>query len=355
MENTLREGVTTGVCAAAAAMASARFVFRDEVSGAEEVELIGGATISLPVIRVEGALFGCVKDAGDDPDVTDGVAVCALVERLAAPKGTTLFVAGEGVGTVTKPGLKVDVGEPAINPVPRTIIEKMARRYAGDAAIRVTVSIPGGEAIARNTYNPRLGITGGLSILGTTGIVKPMSEEAVKQSLLLDLKLKAQHSNLLVFAFSEAGELIASGALGLALNKFVIMGNYVGFMLKKAQELGVMGVLLTGHIGKMTKVAGGSMQTHSAHSDGRMAVLAAHAAATGAAPELVEGILAANTTREAKEILALHGFKETFWKRIAAAAASSAKAYAGGSMAVEAALFDGQELLARSGDFGPIL
>ncbi len=351
MESTLREGVTTGVCAAAAAMASARYVFREEISSEAQVELIGKAAITLPVIHVEGATFGCVKDAGDDPDVTDGVAVCALVERFAAPKGTTLFVAGEGVGTVTRPGLKVEVGEPAINPVPRSIIEMMARRYAGDAAIRITISLPGGEQIAQNTYTPRLGITGGLSILGTTGIVKPMSEEAVKQSLLLDLKVKAQRSNLLAFAFSETGEMIAANALGLELEKFVIMGNYVGFMLKKARELNVMGVLLTGHMGKMAKVAGGSMQTHSAYSDGRMAVLAAHAAAMGAEPALLEGVLASNTTREAKELLALGGFKETFWKRVAEAAAAKAREYAGGGMAIEAALFDGEELLARSGNF----
>ncbi len=353
MDSTLREGVTTGVCAAAAAMASARYVFREEISTESEVDLVGRASIVLPVLRVEGALFGCIKDAGDDPDVTDGVAVCALVERLAAPKGTTVFVAGEGVGTVTKPGLKVDVGEPAINPVPRGIIERMTRRYAGDAAIRITISIPGGEEIARNTYNPRLGIVGGLSILGTTGIVKPMSEEAVKQSLLLDLKVKARHSNLLAFAFSETGEMIASNALGLELEKFVVMGNYVGFMLKKAQELGVVGVLLTGHIGKLVKVAGGSMQTHSAHSDGRMAVLAAHAAALGAEAELIEAILAANTTRQAKELLERSGFAGAFWERVAKAAAASARAHVGGRMAVEAALFDGEELLASSGDFGP--
>lgn len=335
----LRNGFTTGTCAAVAAAASARSLFTGEAAETAVAFLPDGQSVTLPVRRVCGNTFGVVKDAGDDPDITDGMLVCATVEKLAAPEGTTEFAAGEGVGRVTLPGLKIPAGDAAINPVPRHMIEKAARVYAGKAAVRITVSIPGGAEAAKKTFNPRLGVVGGLSVLGTSGIVRPMSEEALKDTLLADLQVKtAQGHTRLAFAFGNRGEELAGRALGLDRSIFVQTSNFVGFMLKSAAELGVKAVLLTGHTGKLAKVAGGSMQTHSAVSGGALEAICAHAALLGAPIGVIRELAGCVTTEAAVEVISANSL-DSVWNSLAEAAAQKCRLHVHDTMAVETVVF----------------
>ena len=176
-----REGFTTGSCAAAAALACCLWLRDGQCPQQVKITVPGGKDYIPEILPHSDGSCGVIKDSGDDPDITKGMEIIAKVELLDGD-GDIKFVGGEGVGTVTEPGLKVGVGEPAINPVPRSMIEKSVRSVFGDRAARVTVSIPGGREIARRTFNPRLGIKDGLSVLGTTGIVRPMSAEALRDS-----------------------------------------------------------------------------------------------------------------------------------------------------------------------------
>ncbi|MBQ9527310.1 MAG: cobalt-precorrin-5B (C(1))-methyltransferase, partial [Fretibacterium sp.] len=186
----LREGVTTGTCAAAAAKAAALLFRGGQCPDRVTVTGPSGKSFTLSVFPVPGGV-GVVKDAGDDADATDGLTVCASLE-VSLEEGPISFAAGTGVGTVTLPGMKVPPGEPAINPGPRKMIEDAVREVLGPRAVRVTVSIPGGEEVAKHTFNPRLGVVGGLSVLGTTGVGRPMDEAALLASL--DLELSVLHS-----------------------------------------------------------------------------------------------------------------------------------------------------------------
>ena len=339
MTQRLRNGVTTGSCAAAAALASAAWLAHGAVLEYATIALPQGQALTLPVTHLGGGVFGVVKDAGDDPDVTDGLMVCAEVE--AARGRGVHFAGGPGVGTVTLPGLKVPVGEPAINPVPRQMIE-VAIRTVYDGGVRVTVSIPGGREVARRTFNPRLGIEGGLSVLGTTGIVKPMSEEGLKESLLADLRVKAATGRrALAFAFGDSGERAAQRALGLPAQACVQTSNFVGYMLDCAVAAGIAGVLVCGHPGKLAKVAAGTMNTHSAAGDGRMEAICTQAALLGAPTPFLRELYASNTTETA--IALLHGAgMDGLWSTLADAAAAKCTAHVHGQLRVAAAFLDGK-------------
>ena len=184
----LRTGYTTGSCAAAASLASVLWQTTDICPEQVALDTPAGITLHLPIQEIRPYLCGVQKDSGDDPDQTNGCLVTAEVQ-LHDTDGPIQFLAGEGIGTVTRNGLKVPKGEPAINPVPRQMIEKAIRSVTGTRGAAVTISIPNGEALACKTFNERLGVVGGLSILGTTGIVRPMSEEAVRESLRLELSM----------------------------------------------------------------------------------------------------------------------------------------------------------------------
>lgn len=338
MTQPLRSGYTTGSCAAAAALASAAWLAHGAVLEYATIELPDGRPLTLPVTHLGGGLFGVIKDAGDDPDVTDGIMVCAKVE---AARGRGIdFVGGPGVGTVTLPGLKVPVGEPAINPVPRQMIETAIRTmYAG--GVRVTVSIPGGEEVARRTFNPRLGIEGGLSVLGTTGIVKPMSEEALKESLLADLRVKAASGHrALAFAFGESGERAAQKAFGLPSQACVQTSNFVGYMLGCAAASDINAVLLCGHPGKLAKVAAGTMNTHSTAGDGRIEAICTQAALMGAPASFIRELFQCNTTEAAITLLRGAGM-DALWDALAVTAAARCAAHVHGRLRVEAAFLDG--------------
>lgn len=279
----------------------------------------------------DAACCGVIKDGGDDPDITNGALVTATVRLLtgtqadeAIVRGGIVFAAGEGVGTVTKAGLKVPVGEPAINPIPRAMIEREIRCRLGNAPVEVTVGVIGGETLAKRTFNPRLGIEGGLSILGTTGIVRPMSEQAILDTIAAELSVKAAASLeqvLLTFGAMGESELVQRG---YDKERMVQVSNYIGFALDEAARLGFGRALIAGHGGKLVKVAAGVFNTHSAVADARMETLCAFAALEGASVSLLNEIMNCVTTDAATELLSRAGIAGVVWMRIEAAAAQRA-------------------------------
>lgn len=325
-----RGGLTTGTCAAAAAKAAALALVGSPCD-AVDVELPGGDVVSLAVEWTERPRTGCaraavVKDAGDDPDVTDGTAVVAEVDVPgdAAAGGTSgpeldgvFFAAGPGVGTVTRAGLQIAPGEPAINPVPRRMIADAVREVLPEGAVRVTVSIPGGEETARRTFNPRLGIEGGLSVLGTSGRVVPKSEDAWLRSLLpqVDMALAEGHTTLYL-APGTFGERAAREQLGAPEAAIVQCSNFAGDLLDHCADAGVERVVLVGHAGKLVKLAAGIWNTHSRYGDARLETLAALAAAAGAPPTVVTKLLDLPTVEAAVELLTGTGL-EHVWDDVA--------------------------------------
>lgn len=294
----LRGGYTTGACAAAAAKAAAMVLCGEPAPGAVEITLLDGSRVAFPVASCwcqgEAAEAAVQKDAGDDPDVTDGSRVVARVEFLAV-EGVS-FAAGAGVGVVTKPGLCVGPGEPAINPGPR----QMIRSAVGEVTrrgVRVTVAIPGGQGLAARTFNPRLGIEGGLSILGTTGRVRPVSVPALCDALRCALDVtRACGVSAPVLVPGNIGERAARRHLRLRPEQVIQVSNQWGFMLDHAARYGFEGLLVLGHPGKLAKLADDQWDTHSSRSRSAMPVVAALAAEVlGEAPldsATVEGLFA---------------------------------------------------------------
>jgi cobalt-precorrin-5B (C1)-methyltransferase len=328
-ETELRSGFTTGTCAAAAAAAAAHALVGDACQ-AVEVQLPDGESVTLAVESVERprpgvACAAVIKDAGDDPDVTDGVTVIVEIERLSGSDATIEFVAGEGVGTVTRAGLQVPPGEPAINPVPQAMITSAVRDVLPDVPARISVHIPGGREIAARTFNGRLGIEGGLSILGTSGRVIPKSEDAWLRSLLpqVDMALAAGHDTVYL-APGGFGERAARDVFGATETQIVQCSNFVGDLLDHCVDRGVARVLLVGHAGKLVKVAAGVWNTHSRVADARLETLAALAAAAGAAPSLVVELLELPTIEAAVGVLAEAGLADV-WDDVAERAARRAE------------------------------
>ena len=314
----LREGFTTGSCAAAAALAACLWQRDGECPKTVEITVPGGKVYRPEIAPHEDGSCGVYKDSGDDPDITNGMEVRALV-RLLDGDGPIVFRAGEGVGIITQKGLKEPPGEPAINPVPRQMIEEAVRSVYSARSAEVTVSIPGGREIAKKTFNPRLGIEGGLSVLGTTGILRPMSLKALQDSLYVELKMRAQQGHKrLIFTFGNQGE-EALGRLGLGM-PVVQMSNEVGFMLDSAKELGIEYLLVGGHSGKMSKIAAGLMQTHSQTGDARREGVITQLALMGAPQALCEDVYGCLTTDAMAALIEEAGFNGV-WDRVAKAAA----------------------------------
>ena len=275
--NQLRSGITTGTCAAAAAQAAARTLCGLPLPDHVVIALPRGERLEVPIQYARSAAGRAVaavrKDAGDDPDVTDGMDV--VVELAWSETNATTFHAGNGVGTVTKPGLQVPPGEPAINPVPRRMILQTIRDVT-DRPVRVTVSIPGGGEVARKTFNPRLGIVDGLSILGTTGIVRPYCTRAVEDAIRAALNV--------AFACGVAAPVLVPGNIGasaatkhfsLAEEQVIEAGNQWGFVLDEVARRSFKAVMLAGHPGKLAKLIRGDWDTHSSRSGRAVDVVAA--------------------------------------------------------------------------------
>lgn len=310
----LRKGFTTGSCGAAAAKAALYMLLTGSVK--DEIEIItpGGAVFRTEVKDIfrEGNRVRCavVKDGGDDPDVTTGLHVTAEVRAEEWADGTLeiRIEGGPGVGRVTLPGLDQPVGNAAINRVPRQMIEKELSEVAEildfRGRIRVILSVPGGEAAAERTFNPRLGIEGGISILGTTGIVEPMSTRAILDTIRVELnQRKALGDRIAAVSPGNYGLNFMQETYGYDLNRSVKCSNYVGDTVDMVREMGFRGMLLTGHIGKLIKVSGGIMNTHSKEGDARMELLAAGVIRTGGSMDSLRGILNCRVTEEALGII----------------------------------------------------
>lgn len=333
MKKELRGGYTTGACAAAGVKAALIFFASGGRDVRREVTItaLDGTKLVIPVKNVEqtedGASAETVKFSGDDPDITNGVSVFSSVRLLEGETGI-VFRAGQGVGRVTRAGLSVPVGEPAINTGPRKLIGNVAREILGEGVgLEVTISIPAGKELAKKTLNGILGIEGGISVLGTTGVLRPMSEEAFKNSLAVQIDVaKAAELFAVVLVPGKIGENIAE-KYGVNKKFIVQTSNFIGFMLEKAVEADMKKILLLGHLGKLAKVAAGSFYTHNRASDGRMEAIAAYAAEAGADVFAVRKILAAATTEEALAVLRENGLAETVCARLAERAALRAERY----------------------------
>jgi len=332
----LRCGISTGASAAAAARAAALLLFRGERR--ERIVIVNpdGLPLEVPVtgLNKNGSSVWAVvtKDGGDDPDVTHGLDI--IVEASGASDGITIH-GGLGVGVVTRPGLQVAVGQPAINPTPRKmILEAVADLVPPGKGLVLTVSVPRGEEVANRTLNPRLGIVGGISILGTTGIVRPMSEEAFKKSLepLVDMAVAAGYRKV-VLTPGRMGVRRAVEQYGFPQESVVEMSNFVGYMLDVCADRRFEAVLLWGHHGKLIKVAAGNFYTHSKMADGRMETIAAYAGVAGATASLIKKILEATTAEEALGLLKENGLTGIF-ETIAARASARAEEYVHGRLKV---------------------
>lgn len=341
----LRCGYTTGTAAAAAVRAACELLLRKKSCPVVEIETPAGITVRADVeaLRMEGewAVCGVRKDAGDDSDVTDGLLICARVRRRTDDVIT--IDGGEGVGRVSRPGLDQSVGNAAINSGPRAMIQAQAQSVLEQSdtpsGLEIVLFVPEGEACAQKTFNPRLGIEGGISILGTSGIVRPMSEEALTASIHTELNmLRSEGSTQLLMSPGNYGADFCRDALGLELNKAVQCSNFIGDTIDHAVSLGFEGCLLVGHIGKLVKCAAGIMNTHSKVADGRMEVLAAHAAMTGAGREAVMEIMHAATTDSALECLKRVDLLDIVMESVTKAAWTHLQRRAGG-MRMEVVIF----------------
>lgn len=355
MKNFLRSGYTTGACAAAGVKAALILLTTGEVVREVEITALDGTPLKIPIAGVEKVADGVraevIKFSGDDPDITNGASVFTTIKKISGDE--IIFRAGLGVGRITKAGLQLPVGEPAINPKPRELIRNVAAEF-GVGGLEVEISIPAGVELARRTLNPILGVEGGLSIIGTTGVLRPMSEEAFKNSLVPQIDVaKAAGFNELVFVPGKIGETIAK-KLGFDDGAIIQTSNFIGFMLEAAAEREIKKIILCGHIGKLAKVAAGVFHTHNRVADGRLETLAAYAAAEGLISSEVQKILDANTTEDAAQIISANHL-ERVYKKIAARASLRAERYIFGKLQVSTILVDfagnilGTDIKKRSG------
>lgn len=313
----LRYGYTTGSCAAAAAKAAAWMLLTGKRKDTISLVTPKGIPLSLQVedIRMEENFVSCAirKDSGDDPDVTNGTLVYARVSRRGTPE--IAIDGGFGVGRVTKKGLDQPVGNAAINSVPRKMIrenlEEVLSLTDADCGLDVLISVPQGERLAKQTFNPRLGIVGGISVLGTTGIVEPMSEKALVDTIRVELnQRRAGGGDYVLLTPGNYGCDFIRAGLNLRPEWAVQTSNFIGQSLDICRELGFRGALLVGHIGKLVKVGGGMLNTHSKYGDCRMEILAAHAGKAGLPPEKIGEILDCVACDDALRILQEAGCRE---------------------------------------------
>lgn len=308
--NKLRYGYTTGSCAAAAAQAAAKMLLTGEKVEEVALQTPKGILLHLLIedIQMDKEEVRCAvrKDGGDDPDVTHGILIYARVKK--SEEAGIHLDGGTGVGRVTRPGLEQPVGAAAINKVPRKMIrenvEAVCRQMNYTGGMDVVIEIPEGVEISKKTFNPRLGIQGGISILGTSGIVIPMSEAALIASIRLEMEMLVKNgAGYLVITPGNYGQAFSKEQMNIDLTYSMKCSNYVGETLDMARELGVKGILFIAHIGKFIKVAGGIMNTHSRNADSRAEVMAANALRAGASRNTVMEILDSVTTEQSIDIL----------------------------------------------------
>ncbi|MDP2681202.1 MAG: cobalt-precorrin-5B (C(1))-methyltransferase CbiD [Deltaproteobacteria bacterium] len=337
----LRKGYTTGACAAAAGKAAAIAFLTGKKVKEVQITLPLGQTVKLPVhrckIEKDSAAASIIKDAGDDPDVTNGAEIVAEVATSAISNfkfqisnfkrafqftiNSSQFTVygGSGIGIVTKPGLAVKVGEPAINPVPRKMIEDAIRDVLMHFPLpashfQIIISVPNGEEIAKKTMSARLGIIGGISILGTTGIVEPVSLSAYRNSITCAIDVAmASGCKEIVFSTGRSSEKVAEKELKLPEETFILVGDHMGFALKKigvrGQGSGVRKVTIAGQFGKFSKLAAGHFETHCSDSSVELEFIASLVKDAGAKEDIIETIKSANTARQVFFILKEQGLE----------------------------------------------
>lgn len=310
----LRFGYTTGSCAAGACQGAVEMLLGQHKAETARIMTPKGILLNLELLDCQlsqnAASCAVKKDGGDDPDNTSGLLIYASARKI--PGDQIIIDGGRGVGRVTKPGLSQQIGEAAINPVPRSMIEKEARdtaeKYGYKGGLMIEISVPGGEECARKTFNPRLGILGGISILGTSGIVEPMSERALVESIHVEMKQRVlQGEKYLLVTPGNYGEDFLREHMSLPFEKNIKCSNYIGETIDMAIDMGVKGILFVAHIGKFVKVAAGIMNTHSHQADGRMEILASNAIRAGAPLSCAREILEGSTTDEGLDILKGYG------------------------------------------------
>ena len=345
----LRCGFTTGTCAALAASGAAKRLLLGFWPETVSLTTPKGLRVEVPLEEMEAgdncAICGVRKDAGDDVDCTAGALILAQVELSEEPG--IRICGGEGVGMVTRPGLDQQVGEAAINSVPRRMIREAAEEvcraadYAG--GLKVTVSVPEGEKLAEKTFNPELGIVGGISILGTSGIVEPMSRQALVDTICLELKQRfAEGNDRLILTPGNYGmDYIRAEKLCELGIPTVKCSNFIGEALDEAVSLGYRQILLVGHIGKLVKLAGGIMNTHSRQADCRRELITAHAALCGGSRALCRGLMDCATTDACLDLLRESGLMEPVMKSLAGAIGNTLTRRAGENCRIGAILFSG--------------
>ncbi len=322
----MRYGFTTGSCAAAAAKAAAYMLLSG--NSKEEITILTpkGITFTAKILdidRKENCVSCAVqKDGGDDPDITTGAFIYATVSLAKADtakadeQAQIIIDGGSGVGRVTKPGLDQPVGNAAINHVPREMITnevlEVCRLFDYRGRLSVVISVPEGETLAAQTFNPRLGIVGGISILGTSGIVEPMSNQAILDTIRVELRQRRSLGfDYVAVAPGNYGLDYMKNTYGYDLDRSVKCSNFIGATIDMAVELGFQRMLLTGHIGKLVKLSGGIMNTHSLEGDCRMELLTAFAAKFGADSKMLGALMECVTTEEAVRILKECGLQQT--------------------------------------------
>lgn len=316
---TLEQGYTTGTCAQAAAKAAALYLFNDKKQDYVEVNIPAGKLLKIKIKSLEkyGDYAECavIKESGDDPDVTNGIEIKASVYK---GYDSLIIDGGTGIGRVTKPGLKVPVGQAAINPVPRKMIademEKICLDYGYDKSFKVIISAKEGIEAAKKTFNEKLGIIGGISILGTTGIVEPMSEKALIDTIYLEIdsQMEQGRQNILLTP-GNYGRNAALEKFGIDIEKGIKISNYIGDTLDYISYKQPKRVLIIGHAGKLSKVAGGIMNTHSSYADCRHEIFAAYAGLCGADKDIIKEIFDAVSTDEIDYILIKYNLHEKVW------------------------------------------
>lgn len=354
----MRYGFTTGSCAAAAAKAAAYML----LIGREKTEIVIDTPKGIPYraritdIHRSEARVRCavVKDGGDDPDITTGSKIVAEVSFREGKRNTgepelsgIVIVGGAGIGVVTRPGLNQPVGAAAINEVPRQMIQKEVAEVCALAdyhgGLTVELSVPEGEKLAARTFNPRLGIIGGISILGTSGIVEPMSTQALLDSIRLELRQRrAEGRSVIAAAPGNYGLEYMKRTYGYDLEQSVKCSNFIGDTVDMAAECGFSGLLLTGHIGKLVKAAGGMLNTHSREGDCRAELMAAAALRAGADADTARDILACAVTEEAVQILREKRLLEPAMRDLMEKIMFHLKRRADGRLAVECILYSSQ-------------
>ena len=310
----MRFGYTTGTCAAAASKAAAQMLLSGEEIREIPFLTPKGILLNLEILHIEKGedFVSCAvrKDAGDDPAMTDGLEIFSIVKKIRDSK--IVLDGGPGVGRVTKKGLEQPVGNAAINKVPRSMIlkavEDVCSEYDYEGGLEIIISVPKGEEAARKTFNPRLGIQGGISILGTSGIVEPMSESALIKTIEVEMRQRIENgSRFLLVTPGNYGSAYLKEHMDLPLEEAMKCSNYVGETIDMAVSMGVEGILFVSHIGKFIKVAAGIMNTHSRCADARAEVLAANAMRAGISAKTALDILNTVTTDEALVLIEREG------------------------------------------------